>query len=243
MLCPCCGISISVDVKACTCGARFVGRPLDDKPAIVPRLGPSMTAVLLLAVVTTAALVFTKWLAFAAVVVIWSANRALCLSRRDPALYGGRRTALATLTVSVLASLILGTVGAFQIPRYFENRKIRQIAATRARMHHVASLLEEYKRVQGSYPRDAQEINRVLNERLPADYWDKSLKYQGYTTAIADNNANLLTVAGLSLNDFELRSAGPDGVEGTDDDVIMRDGVFLTAAEARKQPMPRIRAR
>src|SRR5262249_41415444 len=172
-----------------------------------------------------------------------SASRAFRLARREPQLYGGRRTALATLTITVLASIVAGSIASVQVPPYFENRKLRQIAATRAQTHHVRGLLEEYKRVQGSYPRDAQEIKRVLSESLPADYWERSLKYQGYTTMIADKNTSLLGVAGLALNDFELRSAGPDGIEGTDDDVIMRDGIFLTSAEARKQPMPRIRAR
>jgi hypothetical protein len=38
---------------------------------------------------------------------------------------------------------------------------------------------------------------------------------------------------------FELHSAGPDGIEGTDDDIIMRDGVFYTSAEIKKLPAVR----
>jgi hypothetical protein len=75
-----------------------------------------------------------------------------------------------------------------------------------------------------------------MSETLPSDYWNKSLKYQSYTEAIADGS---LVRMGLSFNNFELRSAGPDEKEGTEDDIIMRDGAFFTSAEIKKQPIVR----
>jgi hypothetical protein len=105
-------------------------------------------------------------------------------------------------------------------------------------MHRVASILEEYKRLHGSYPRNVQEVSQVLNGALPADYWEKKIAYQS-TSAIAETNTSRFVVGGLAPNNFELRSAGPDGIEGTDDDLIMSDGLFLTAAEARRLALPR----
>ena len=101
-------------------------------------------------------------------------------------------------------------------------------------MHHVANLLEEYRRTNNGYPKDAQEYKRVIGESLPADYWDSGLKYQGYAGALADRSVRSIRVP---IDNFELRSAGRDGILDTDDDIIMRDGIFFTDAEIKKQPI------
>jgi hypothetical protein len=238
MLCPCCGNPVTVGTTGCACGARFVGQPLDDAPIKVQRLGPVMTAILLLALVTTASLVFTKWLAPAGVVVIWAGRRALLLARRDPEGYGGYRIAAATLSLTLFATAVCAAVAIARIPEFLENRATRELAATRAEMHRVASILEEYKRLHGSYPRNMLEVSQVLNGALPADYWEKTIAYQS-TSAIAETTTSRFGVGGLAPNNFELRSAGPDGIEGNDDDLIMSDGLFLTAVEARRLALPR----
>ena len=48
MLCPCCGTEIQLDVRECHCGARFVGRPLDEKPVTIQGYGAVMNALGLL---------------------------------------------------------------------------------------------------------------------------------------------------------------------------------------------------
>jgi hypothetical protein len=55
-----------------------------------------MTSVGLLVLVVAAALVVTKWMAVAAVLVIWSAWRAVHLAKRDAEWYGGYKTAVVT---------------------------------------------------------------------------------------------------------------------------------------------------
>jgi len=145
--------------------------------------------------------------------------------------------------VTILASTILGAYGISHIPIALENRRTRQIAATQALCYHVQILLEEYKRTYGSFPRNAQEYEKAIGKSLPMDYWEHSIKYQSYTDAIAEGtNPSSLGRTGLPSNNFELRSAGPDGKLGTDDDVIMRDGIFFTNSEVKKQPAGRISA-
>lgn len=231
MLCPCCGGRVFRGAHECGCGARFVGEPLDETPIKVQRLGPAMTSVGLLALVVVAALVATKWLAVAAVLVMWSAWRAVRLAKRDAEWYGGYKTAAATLSLTIAGSLALAAYGIAHIPQAFENYRLRQVAATEASFHHVASLLEDYKLNVGigSYP-STQDYKKVIGESLPTDYWDSSIKYQPRTDPIADSN-----VQTLPATSFELRSAGPDGIVGTDDDIIMRDGIFFTNSEVKKQ--------
>jgi hypothetical protein len=236
MLCPCCGKDIALAARECGCGARFVGRPLDDEPIKVKRFGPAATALLLMLTVAGAALAITKWAALAITVIIWAAWRAVKLARREPDWYGGYRTAVAALVVATVAGVIAGGYAVTRIPKYFDDLETRRIASTHSAMYHVAGLLEDYKRAYGSYPRNLQEFKKVVAETLPADYWNKSIKYQSYTEAIADGS---IVRTGLPFNNFELRSAGPDEKEGTDDDIIMRDGEFFTSAEIKKQPIIR----
>jgi hypothetical protein len=233
MLCPCCGEQITLGVRQCGCGARFVGSPLDESPIKVRRFGPVMTAVLLLAVAAILTLVITKWLAITAVIAIRYAIRAARLARRDPEGYGGFRVATATLVVAIAGSAFMLAYTASNIPQFLENRRVRRLAATHASVYHIANLLEDYKRTYGSYPKSDREIKKAIAESLPMDYWGKSIKYQSYTDALADGS---LGRTGIPFNNFELRSAGPDGKEGTDDDIIMRDGIFFTNAEIKKQP-------
>jgi len=236
MLCPCCGKEIALAARDCNCGARFVGAPLDDAPIKVKRFAPVATAMLILVVVACAVFVITKWMAFAIALIIWSSWRAVKLARREPDWYGGYRTATAIFVIATIGGAVAGVYGVTRIPKYFENLETRRTAATHAAMFHVVSLLEEYKRVYGSYPRNEQEYKKIMAEALPADYWNKSIKYQSFPGAIADGS---ILKTGLSFNNFELRSAGPDGKEGTEDDIIMRDGAFFTSAEIKKQPIVR----
>ena len=234
MLCPCCGGGVLRSATECGCGARFVGEPLDDPPIKVQRLGPAMTSVALLALVVAAALVATKWLAFAGVLALWSAWRAMRLARRDAEWYGGYKTAAATFAVTILSGAGLAAYGIAHIPQALDNYKTRHIAATQAAMYHAANALEEYKRTIGigsSYPKDAQEFKKATGESLPADYWDQTLKYESRIAPIAERSEP----SQVSNTNFELRSAGPDGIVGTGDDIVMRDGVILPNPDPRDQ--------
>ena len=235
MLCPSCGGEMLLGVIECRCGARFVGEPLGPPLVKVQRYGPTVTSVLLLVLVTAAALLFTKFLAFGAVLVIWSARRAMRLARRDPEGYGGFRTSAATLAVTLVGSVVSGGFAIASIPKFLENRRIRQTAASQAEMYHTAKLLEDYKRRYGSYPPDELAWRQVMPEALPKDYWKNQIKYQGYTQYVAEATKDPKKRAAITINNFELRSAGPDEKLGTDDDIVMIDGIFYTNAEAKKR--------
>lgn len=224
MLCPCCGGKLLRNALQCGCGARFVGEPLDETPIKMQRLGPAMISVGLLALVVVLSLVATKWLAFGALVVMWSARRAVLLAKRDSEWYGGYKTAVATLTLTVVASIALASYGIAYIPKALENYDARQIAATEAAMHELAAMIEKYHLANNGYPKTAQEFKKDTGESLPNDYWEHSIKYERRNDRIADGSKE---IAALEANNFELRSAGPDGIVGTDDDIVMRDGIIL----------------
>ncbi|HEY7545131.1 MAG TPA: hypothetical protein VID27_09625, partial [Blastocatellia bacterium] len=142
MLCPCCGEEVALGAEGCVCGARFVGHPLDQSPVKVQQFGPVMNTAALLAVVIIASLVFTKWLAFAAVLVLWSSWRAMRLAKRSPEAYGGYRVAAGMLIATAVAGSVAGGFGIAYIPQYLRNYKERQEAATRAEMYKICLQLE-----------------------------------------------------------------------------------------------------
>jgi hypothetical protein len=194
-----------------------------------------MRSVALFLVVIAAVLIVTKWLAFVALLVIWSAWRAIKLSRHNPEWYGGYKTSAATLAITIAASATIAGYGIAHIPQALENYRTRQIAATQAAMYHFRGLLEEYKIRTGSYPRSAQQFKEAAGESAPLDYWERTIKYQTAPEAIADRLIGLGNRT--PFNSFELRSAGPDGIIGTDDDIVMRDGIFFTNSEIKNQPV------
>jgi type II secretory pathway pseudopilin PulG len=243
---------MKLGAPCCSCGARIVGDPLDEPPIRVRRFGPAITSAASLVLVIACCLLFSHWMALSGIAVVWIAWRAIRLAKQEPDLYGGYALAATVLIITLMAGLGISSYFITRIPDYLEQRRLRQEAATRAAMLHLASLLEEYKNKHGSYPTNIEALKKEVNEPLPVDYWEKSLKYQSYTEAIAAREVSAtnqikrhpsgesddLEVSGITFNNFELRSAGPDGKMGTDDDIIMRDGIFFTSSEVKRAVAP-----
>ena len=240
MLCPCCACRMEPGALECSCGARIVGDPLGETPFKVRRYGPIMIAVAALAAVSAAALIFSSWLALAAVLPILLCRRALLLAKRNPDLYGGYKTATASLALTLLASAALSSYAIIRVPDYLEKRKIRARAAQQAIMLHIAVLLEQYRTKSGSYPRDLESIKAEMDGwSLPADFWTRSIKYRPYTEQVASTSLHKGgdPPIGVVYNDFELKLAGPDESLGTQDDIFMRDGLFYPNPDAGR-PVP-----
>lgn len=250
MLCPCCGDEIVLESRECGCGARFVGSPLDHKPVKVQQFGPLMIAGLLFLTVVGTSLVLTKWLAFASIIALWHAWRAMRLARNNPQEYGGYRTATALLVVAATSAAAASGFGIAYIPRYLDNRLTRQFAANEAIIRHQQGLVEGYKLLNGSYPED----QKFFGATMPKDFWGNPLTYEsvGETAGITSTETIARTssqpsprvgdlprprnrsVSAISPTNFTLRSAGPDGKMGTEDDIVMRDGVFVANTEVKK---------
>ena len=233
MLCPCCATRMQPGAIVCSCGARIVGDPLGGTPFRVRRYGPVMIAVGATTAVTTAALLFSSWLALAAVFPILLSNRAFRLAKRDPALYGGYRTAAGSLALCLIASFTLVSYAIVGISDFLEKREIRERAAEQARGLHVAGLLEQYRaQHDGSYPATLEPIREKDNGSLPAEFWSKMIRYEPQYGPIAARGG----LGSVQVSDFELRLAGPDGIMGTEDDIVMRDGIFYSNPDPIKAP-------
>jgi hypothetical protein len=160
-----------------------------------------------------------------ALLSVWLARRAQRLIRERPAQYGGRRMTNATLAFATTLALIFTTVVITSLPRALEDRQARQAAATRATLYQLGHRLREYNEAYGRYPRDLAELEQFSRATLPqTDYWEKPIIYSP-AAFIASRG----TAPGFS--DYKLISAGPDGLSGTADDIILQDGVILSTSD------------
>jgi hypothetical protein len=193
-----------------------------------------MTAVGTTTAVVVAGVVFSTWLALGVVLAVVLSRRAWRLAKLSPEEYGGYKTAAGTLILSLAGTVGLASYAIIRIPDYIERREIRLRAAERARALHVASLLEQYRAKFDEYPRDLEPIRKMDGGSLPPEFWNKLTVYKGVMGQVAAKGSAPAQVTG-----FELRLAGPDGVIGTEDDIVMRDGIFYSNPDPVKPPTPK----
>jgi len=254
MLCPCCGVAMPLGPGDCGCGARIVGEPLPESPFKVQRLGPAMIAVTV-TIAVAASCRITPWMALGGFLAAWLSLRAVRLAKRDSDSFGGYRVACATLAAVLVAGTSLAAYEIGRIPRYLEKFKIRGQYTTQAAMLDYDAVLEAARHESGSYPIDSEAMKKVSGTLLPLDYWERPIMYVSYAESAAmygptdsrpghpgdegplQNRSIADEPPGIEFQNFELRSAGPDGIFGTADDIVMRDGVFCTNPRVIKRPI------
>lgn len=90
-----------------------------------------------------------------------------------------------------------------------------RITATVTKMREAAAALEQFRAENGGYPEDVKQAMR----RLPADSWGAPMEYEASGKPAGRS-------AGQALrSDYDIVSRGSDGLSGTDDDLVMHNGV------------------
>ncbi|MBL8205033.1 MAG: hypothetical protein JNM09_12445, partial [Blastocatellia bacterium] len=99
------------------------------------------------------------------------------------------------------------------------------LAAVRAQFYHMHNeALTRYYAEFGTYPQELSDLRDFVPEMIPvADYWGTPIGYSP-TSLIASKNST------PGYSNYQLVSAGPDGVMGTADDIRMIDGVIVNAS-------------
>jgi hypothetical protein len=157
---------------------------------------------------------------------IWLARRALRLIKSDSASFGGIRVARASYCLSIGLLVVFSAVSVSSIPRWMANRRAKRIAATRALMYELhAQGLQRYYKEYGAYPGELTDLSRVSANGTPqSDYWEQNFEYKPVGVIASKGSA-------ISLSDYKLVSAGPDGRFGTEDDITMIDGVIVESQD------------
>ncbi len=122
-----------------------------------------------------------------------------------------------TLTELMLVVVIIGILAALVIPKIAGNsERARQTAATADINGGIKSALGQYEIDNGFYPKSLQDLlvqpSNAKNwhgpylDKLPVDPWGNPYIY--YFPGKHNQNG------------YDLLSVGPDGKEGTDDDIV-----------------------
>lgn len=254
MVCPSCGADIDSTTTCCSCGARWVGAPPTEGIQPVPRLVYGITALLILGMAVAVQLVITirsiylsdlRWpwelflmtsylskfilpVVIGAALLAW---RGMRLAAHRPAAYGGMKMSRRCLVASLVVCLMNGGVLLGRLPDMLENRRLKQQAYTRAMMYKVNEAIARYRQQYGSYPErliDLQEMDPTIRPTL--DYWDHPLVYTPMSAVIASRGSP------VPFQNYQLISRGPDGILGTTDDIVMRDGVITPPGSTDERP-------
>ena len=123
-----------------------------------------------------------------------------------------------TLIELLVVIIILGLLAAIVVPRITGRVEEAKIETTKVQMKAIKDALEQYKLDNGFYPTTEQGLKALVErpntppiptrwrqylDKLPKDAWEREFIYLS---------------PGVE-RPYELRSLGPDGKEGTDDDI------------------------
>ena len=154
---------------------------------------------------------------------VWLARRARRLVRRDPARFGGRRLVRVSSGLSACLFVAFSAGALSYIPTAIEHGRAKHIAETQAKMWQLDYALRKYFRENGTYSLDLSDLQSISAEPLPlVDYWGNKIGYTAASLVASKDSAQ-------GFSNYQLVSPGPDGIPGTADDIIMRDGLIITA--------------
>jgi hypothetical protein len=195
-----------------------------------------------------------KWVMIPITLLILFGSRKLYRSiAQSPARFCGLRYARNGYLASALVSLLILIFIGVTVPARLSHREWGIEARTNALGYATDRVLLEYREKFGTFPSDKRDLARLpdpdgsiaalLKEIDVSEY-----KVSAEVAAVPKQNprslrgavirnASLSTAAdeplseGLSFTNYELRLPGPDKVIGTEDDLLIRDGVINDASE------------
>lgn len=203
-----------------------------------------------------------KWLALPlALAIIWAGARVSAKIIREPARFMGLRLADAGFKLSVLLAVGLTVLIGLTVPERL-NRRARGIeAAKNVEGYEAIKVLYEYRARFNSFPATAEDLQNLpdpdgsvarLISTMRSDAYEpqsaiaalpSSTKTRAPRGArvpmrpVALRTAIGADVAGeaLSFTNYKLRLPGKDKTLGTEDDLMLRDGVIIPAPPLPQQ--------
>lgn len=206
-----------------------------------------------------------KWLVVpAAILALWSGRRLIRSIKNSSSRFGGLRLARAGFVVSAAVTVLIATLIGVTIPERLRQRQMAIDAEFYAQGYTIQRALLEYRDLHGTLPSalvDLRElpdpdgaIAAALN-RLDLNAYKatavlasaaktkpRSIRVGAFRNSPASPGADALLGSGLSFTNYELPLPGEDKILGTDDDLIMRDGLIMKvsdrppASSARSRP-------
>ena len=195
-----------------------------------------------------------KWISIPlAVGVVWGGTRSLRTIRSAPAEFGGAPVARAGFSAAIVATLLVATLIGVTVPERLRRRQWALEAAENAPAYTLSRAMLQYRQLHGTLPASQEELVKELRtlpdpdgsiaaalQIVPPDGYEATTvlaaaapKTKSLPRGAAIRDASLTTPEppAVSFTNYELRLPGPDKKRNTDDDLIVRDGLVMTAAE------------
>jgi len=224
MVCPCCGAHQTTTATECACGAKSVGLPLTEPDWVAPKLGFAFASIIL--GLAGLLMFWIKPVGLIALGGVYLAYKGLQLHKANPARFGGLRLARTGLAVSIIMVCLDGGLMIASIPKAIRAYHGRRYYSTVANMQELAGLLREYQREYGSLPEELNDLRLITAKPINnIDFWEQEFRFTS-TSLVASRGPRH-----EPLTTYEIRSAGPDGLFGTADDIIMQDGRIIPPAD------------
>ena len=133
-----------------------------------------------------------------------------------------RKTKAFSLMEMILVVVIIGLLAALVLPRFVGWGEKARKAAAASQVSSFKTALGSFERACGRFPTSAEGL-RALIERpagLPETAeWERFLDEQNVPKDPWQNDYIYRCPGTVNTDDYDLLSAGPDGREGTDDDI------------------------
>ena len=195
-----------------------------------------------------------KWIAIPmAIAGIWVGNKSLNAIKITPRQFGGLRIARVGYVAAIVTTLLVGTLICITLPERLRHHRWGLEAADNRVGYTLARAMLEYRALHGTVPPQDEMVSQLRTLPDPDGSIAEALRYvdaNGYQpisvlaaaapktkTLVrggAIRNASLNTTPdppAVSFTNYELRLPGADKKLNTDDDLIVSDGLVMTASE------------
>lgn len=200
-----------------------------------------------------------KWIAIpVTIIVFWGSLKIYRSMLKSPARFCGLGYAKTGLMASALVPVLIAVLIGVTVPERLRQRQDGLQAASYALGYRLDRALLEYSARFGTLPAELNDLRRLPDpdgsitaalRNLSASAYKPSAdlaalpkqKSQTLRGAVI-RNASLDTATddspgeGLSFTNYDLPLPGPDTLMGTEDDLIVRDGVIIKASESVRRP-------
>lgn len=194
-----------------------------------------------------------KWVAIPATIfVLWGTRRLYRSLLQSPESYCGLGYARAGFVASASVPLMIALLIGVTVPERLRLRQDAKDASMNALVYATDRVLLQYQKEFGTFPADKKDLARLPDPNgsiaaLLRDLEAAEYKPSADLAAVPIKNPQPPRVAvirnaaftppaeapteSLSFTNYELRLAGPDNVRGTEDDLVVRDGVITSVSD------------
>lgn len=195
-----------------------------------------------------------KWVALPlAIAGVWVGSKSLAAIKTSPKRFGGLRLARAGYSAAIVTALLVGTLIGITVPERLRHHQWALEAAENIPAYTLSRAMLQYRELHGTIPPQDDVISQLRTLPDPDGSIAEALRsidVNGYqpTSVLAAAAPKTKTLArggairnaslnptpdppAVSFTNYELRLPGADKKLNTDDDLIVSDGLVMTATE------------